>query len=45
MFNYMKKFNWEKLVDTAVFVIAVSVGILVLTTAFVFAKAIIEAIF
>jgi hypothetical protein len=45
MFKYMKKFNWEKLVDVAVFIIATAVGILIFTTAFVFAKAIIEAVF
>jgi hypothetical protein len=45
MFKYMKKFNWERLVDVAIFVIATAVGILIFATTFVIAKAIIEAVF
>ncbi len=41
----MKKFNWEKMVDGAVFIIATAVGIMLFTFAFIFGKAIIEAIF
>jgi hypothetical protein len=45
MFEYMKKINWEKIVNGAVFIIAAAVGIILFTFAFVFGKAIIEAIF
>ena len=41
----MKKFNWEKMVNGVVFIIAAAVGLLVFTVAFIFGKAIIEAIF
>lgn len=41
----MKKSNWEKLIDAAVFVIATAVGLILFGFAFVFGKAIIEAIF
>ena len=41
----MKKINWEKIVNGAVFIIAVAVGAMLFTFAFIFGKAIIEAIF
>lgn len=41
----MKKFNWEKLVDGIIFVVALAVGILLFGFAFQLGKAIIEAVF
>ncbi len=45
MFKYMKKFNWEKIVDNVIFIIGAAVGVMLFTFAFIFGKAIIEAIF
>lgn len=41
----MKKINWEKVLDVAIFIIATAVGITLFTFAFIFGKAIVEAIF
>jgi len=45
MFKMMKKVNWEKVVDVAVFVVATAVGLLLFTFAFQLGKAIVEAVF
>lgn len=41
----MKKVNWEKVIDVAMFIVATAVGLLLFTFAFTLGKAIIEAVF
>ncbi len=41
----MKKINWEKVFEVALFIIGATVGIMLFTFAFIFGKAIVEAIF
>jgi hypothetical protein len=41
----MKKINWEKIAEVAIFIIAATVGIMLFTFAFIFGKAIVESIF
>jgi hypothetical protein len=41
----MKKVNWEKVAEVAIFIVAMAVGITLFTFAFTFGKAIVEAVF
>lgn len=45
MLKLLKKINWEKVVETSLLIVAIAVGVLLFTFAFIFGKAIVEAVF